>query len=83
MEREGFEQIYQLDGGILKYFEECGGDHYEGECFVFDQRVGVDLELGGNGQHTVLQLFGSRCQSPISKSALPEPGRKLVARIAI
>lgn len=46
MEREGFEQIYQLDGGILKYFEDCGGDHYDGECFVFDQRVGVDPNLG-------------------------------------
>jgi len=45
MEREGFENIYQLDGGILKYFEECGGAHYDGECFVFDQRVGVDPEL--------------------------------------
>ena len=42
MEREGFKNIFQLDGGILKYFEECGGAHYEGECFVFDQRVGVD-----------------------------------------
>ena len=28
MEMEGFKNIYQLDGGILKYFEECGGDHY-------------------------------------------------------
>jgi RluA family pseudouridine synthase len=45
MEMEGFRQIYQLDGGILKYFEECGGDHYEGDCFVFDQRVGVDPAL--------------------------------------
>jgi UPF0176 protein len=45
MEREGFRNIYQLDGGILKYFEECGGDHYDGECFVFDQRVGVDPGL--------------------------------------
>ncbi len=45
MELEGFKQIYQLDGGILKYFEECGGDHYDGECFVFDQRVGVDPGL--------------------------------------
>ena len=45
MEREGFQQIYQLDGGILKYFEDCGGQHYEGECFVFDQRVGVDPAL--------------------------------------
>jgi len=45
MEMEGFRQIYQLDGGILKYFEECGGDYYEGDCFVFDQRVGVDPAL--------------------------------------
>ncbi len=45
MEMEGFKHIYQLDGGILKYFEECGGAHYEGECFVFDQRVGLDPAL--------------------------------------
>lgn len=45
MEMEGFKNIYQLDGGILKYFEECGGDYYDGECFVFDQRVGVDPAL--------------------------------------
>ncbi|MEQ8212099.1 MAG: sulfurtransferase [Lacipirellulaceae bacterium] len=45
MEREGFEQVFQLEGGILKYFEECGGDHYDGECFVFDQRVALDPEL--------------------------------------
>jgi len=45
MEMEGFKNIYQLDGGILKYFEDCGGDHYDGDCFVFDQRVGVDPAL--------------------------------------
>lgn len=45
MESVGFKQVYQLEGGILKYFEECGGAHYHGECFVFDQRVGVDPEL--------------------------------------
>ena len=33
--------VFQLDGGILKYFEEVGGAHYDGECFVFDHRVGV------------------------------------------
>jgi predicted sulfurtransferase len=45
MERAGFRNVVQLDGGILKYFEECGGTHYEGECFVFDRRVCVDAEL--------------------------------------
>ena len=45
MERSGFKNVYQLDGGILKYFAECGGDHYDGECFVFDQRVALDPQL--------------------------------------
>ena len=45
MEQKGFGEIYQLDGGILKYFEDCGGDHYEGDCFVFDKRVAVDPKL--------------------------------------
>jgi UPF0176 protein len=45
LQREGFQHVYQLDGGILKYFEECGGAHYQGECFVFDERAGVDSAL--------------------------------------
>ncbi|MBL8824351.1 MAG: pseudouridine synthase [Planctomycetia bacterium] len=45
MEKAGFKNIFQLEGGILKYFEECGPAHYDGECFVFDQRVGVDPAL--------------------------------------
>ncbi|MFK7769748.1 MAG: sulfurtransferase [Mariniblastus sp.] len=45
MEEEGFREVYQLDGGILKYFEECGGEHYDGDCFVFDKRVAVDPDL--------------------------------------
>ena len=45
MEQAGFESVYQLDGGILQYFEDCGGDHYDGSCFVFDQRVAVDHRL--------------------------------------
>ena len=60
MEMEGFKNIYQLDGGILKYFEECGGDHYDGECFVFDQRVGVDPAL----QETDTAVCYA-CQAPL------------------
>lgn len=37
--------VYQLDGGILRYFEEVGGAHWLGECFVFDERVAVDPQL--------------------------------------
>lgn len=45
MEKAGFRDVYQLDGGILKYFEECGGEHYNGDCFVFDKRVALDPNL--------------------------------------
>jgi predicted sulfurtransferase len=37
--------VYQLEGGILRYFEECGGAHYQGGCFVFDDRVSLDPNL--------------------------------------
>jgi len=45
MREAGLEHVYQLEGGILKYFEETGGAHYHGNCFVFDERRGVDAEL--------------------------------------
>jgi len=68
MEREGFKNIFQLEGGILKYFEDCGGAHYDGECFVFDQRVGLDPSL----QETEsLQCF--RCQTPLSATDQTDP----------
>lgn len=45
MLQEGFKQVYQLDGGILNYFDKCGGEHYVGECFVFDDRITLDASL--------------------------------------
>ena len=38
MREAGIEHVLQLDGGILKYFELAGGQHFEGDCFVFDAR---------------------------------------------
>jgi UPF0176 protein len=68
MEMEGFRQIYQLDGGILKYFEEVGGDHYEGECFVFDQRVGLDPAL----RETETAVCFA-CQAPLDAAEREDP----------
>jgi UPF0176 protein len=50
--RRGFSRVYQLEGGILSYFERCGGAHFDGECFVFDKRValGADLKPTGTAQ---------------------------------
>lgn len=61
MEQEGFREIYQLEGGILKYFEECGGDHYHGDCFVFDHRVTVNPRL----EETDMTLCYA-CQHPLT-----------------
>ncbi|KCB22494.1 sulfurtransferase [Bordetella hinzii] len=41
----GIDHVYQLEGGILKYFEETGGPGYDGACFVFDERVALDPAL--------------------------------------
>jgi UPF0176 protein len=41
----GLKEVYQLDGGILRYFEEQGSAHFTGNCFVFDWRLAVDAKL--------------------------------------
>ncbi len=61
MEMAGFEDVYQLEGGILKYFEECGDSHYKGDCFVFDYRVAVDAALN---ETEATQCYA--CQIPLT-----------------
>lgn len=43
--KEGFSNVFQLKGGIIHYFEKCGNDHYQGNCFVFDERNALDHRL--------------------------------------
>jgi UPF0176 protein len=64
MLNEGFEQVYHLQGGILKYLEEVPAEQslWEGECFVFDNRVSVDHHLD-KGQYQ--QCYG--CRHPITE----------------
>jgi UPF0176 protein len=57
MQNVGFSNVYQLDGGILKYFEEVGGDHYTGDCFVFDYRTALSPALE---ETAVTQCYGCR-----------------------
>lgn len=45
MREAGLEHVYQLEGGILKYFEEAGDAHYKGNCFVFDEREALGADL--------------------------------------
>jgi UPF0176 protein len=63
MLEQGFEEVYQLNGGILKYLEEVGTNEslWEGECFVFDSRVSVDHQLAEGSYE---QCFA--CRRPIT-----------------
>ena len=70
MEREGFKNVLQLEGGILKYFEECGGAHYDGECFVFDQRVGVDPAPSCSLLPTVYKSSKGSGHKPVCPAAI-------------
>lgn len=49
MQDIGMQHVFQLEGGILKYFEEAGGAHWRGDCFVFDERGAVDKQLLPSG----------------------------------
>ena len=64
MINEGFDEVYQLDGGVLKYLKEVEEDKnlWEGECFVFDERVTVNKNLERGDYY---QCFG--CRRPLSK----------------
>ena len=45
MENQGFKQVYQLEGGIIEYLRQTGGTHWQGNCFVFDERITIDSQL--------------------------------------
>jgi len=61
MKEVGIENVYQLEGGILKYFEEVGGAHYHGDCFVFDYRTALNPQLEPTA---TAQCFGCRAVVP-------------------
>ena len=67
MLNNGFKEVYQLDGGILKYLEETPVEKslWDGECFVFDQRVSVDHALN-KGSYSLCYA----CREPLSKADL-------------
>lgn len=65
--KQGFKEVYQLAGGILKYFEEYGDAHYEGDCYVFDHRIAVNPRLE---PAKVAQCF--LCSFPIEPKDPPE-----------
>lgn len=48
LQEQGFDNVFQLHGGIIKYGLECGDTHWEGKCFVFDNRGAVSIDPNKN-----------------------------------
>ena len=49
LQKKGFKDVYQLEGGIIKYFQEVGGAHYKGDCFIFDYRTAITPQCEETG----------------------------------
>ena len=69
LKARGFEEVYHLEGGILKYLEEVPEEEskWEGQCFVFDERVSV-----GHGLALGAYERCGRCQAPFPSDDLSE-----------
>ncbi len=69
---QGFEQVYQLHGGILNYFKECGGVHYQGDCYVFDERIALTPQLTTSHKSQCM-----KCSFPIEAKDIKESSNLL------
>ncbi len=59
----GFENVYQLHGGIIKYGMEVGGEDFDGQCYVFDNRLAVEV----NAMNPSALSVCYRCQTPTTR----------------
>ncbi len=70
LKEQGFDEVYHLKGGILKYLEEVPEQEtlWQGECFVFDERVTVNLKLEKGGYDQC-----NACRMPITEADKASP----------
>ena len=61
MLKAGFKDVKQLEGGVLDYFKETGGKYWNGDCFVFDERVALDKQL-----NETEYIYCYICREPLS-----------------
>jgi len=73
---QGFREVYQVEGGILNYFEQCGGEHWDGDCFVFDDRAEINPSLEPTGAQMCEECHravypGRTCECGAASPELP------------
>ena len=72
MLKEGFSDVKQLEGGVLDYFKETGGKYWNGDCFVFDERVALDTDL-----NETEYIYCYICREPLSAEEKDSPDFKI------
>ena len=72
MMKAGYADVKQLEGGVLDYFKETGGEYWEGDCFVFDERVALDTEL-----NETEYIYCYICREPLSAEEKASPDFKI------
>jgi len=75
MEDLGYQDVYQLQGGILKYLEQYPEGHFDGECFVFDHRVAVDKNLEPSKKYSLCPHTGQPAEHWIECINCAAPAR--------
>jgi UPF0176 protein len=75
MKQQGFNNVYQIKGGILNYFAETAqsgtAPHWEGDCVVFDKRKAVKPDLTPTEKELCFICFAALSESDIKREALP------------
>ncbi|MEC7926288.1 MAG: rhodanese-related sulfurtransferase [Actinomycetota bacterium] len=72
MLKSGFENVKQLEGGVLDYFKETDASHWDGDCFVFDDRVAVDKDLNETDY-----VMCYSCREPLTKEEVRSQDYKI------
>ena len=72
MLKAGFSDVKQLEGGVLDYFKETGGKYWNGDCFVFDERVALDVDLNETDY-----IYCYICREPLSAEEKASPNFKI------
>ena len=72
MLKAGFTHVKQLEGGVLDYFKETGGKYWNGDCFVFDERVALDTDL-----NETEYIYCYICREPLSAEEKASPDFKI------
>jgi UPF0176 protein len=63
---QGFKDVYQLHGGIIKYGLEAGGEDFEGKCYVFDNRIIVDINKVNPKIISTCHICGTECDRMVN-----------------